>query len=114
MITPGKQSPENCCNGHGVEPMKHLAIAAILFVVVASSAAAQTIDELNNDGKNTENVLTYGMGYSQQRYSPLKQIDKTTVKRLVPIWNLSLDNQYGEQAQPLVYNGVMYVTNAKD
>ena len=35
------------------------------------------------------------------------------MKRLVPLWNLSLDNQCGEQAQPLVYNGVMYVTDAK-
>jgi alcohol dehydrogenase (cytochrome c) len=32
---------------------------------------------------------------------------------MVPVWNLSLDNQWGEQAQPLVHNGVMYVTNAK-
>ena len=35
------------------------------------------------------------------------------IKRLVPVWSLSLDNQWGEQAQPLVYNGVMYVTDAK-
>ncbi len=26
---------------------------------------------------------------------------------------LSLDNNWGEQAQPIVYNGVMYVTNAR-
>ena len=76
-------------------------------------ASAQTTEELNNDGKNTDNVLTYGMGYHQQRYSRLKQINKNTVKRLVPVWNLSLDNQWGEQAQPLVHNGVMYVTNAR-
>lgn len=93
--------------------MKRLAWTAALLVAITTAASAQTLDELKNDGKNTDNVLTYGMGYQQHRYSPLKQIDKTTVKRLVPVWNLSLDNQYGEQAQPLVYNGVMYVTNAK-
>ena len=75
--------------------------------------SAQTLDDLKNDGKNTDNVLTYGMGYNQNRYSSLKQINKETVKRLVPVWNLSLDNNWGEQAQPIVYNGVMYVTNAK-
>jgi len=58
-------------------------------------------------------VLTYGMGYHLNRYSALDQINKGTVKRLVPVWNLSLDNRWGEQAQPLVYNGVMYVTNAR-
>jgi alcohol dehydrogenase (cytochrome c) len=53
------------------------------------------------------------MGYHLQRYSRVNQVNKSTVKRLVPVWNLSLDNNWGEQAQPIVYNGVMYVTNAK-
>ncbi len=73
---------------------------------------AQTAQELLTDGKNTENVTTYGMGYDLKRYSPLTQINTTNVKRLVPVWSASLQNLLGEQAQPLVYNGVMYVTNA--
>ena len=75
-------------------------------------AQAQTADDLLNDGKNTENVTTYGMGYDHKRYSPLRQINTATVKRLVPVWNTTLSNMLGEQAQPLVYEGVMYVTNA--
>jgi glucose dehydrogenase len=93
-------------------PMKAISVAAILLLT-GSAALAQTTDELNNDGKNTDNVLTYGMGYHQQRYSRLKEINKNTVKRLVPVWNLSLDNNWGEQAQPLIHDGVMYVTNAR-
>jgi alcohol dehydrogenase (cytochrome c) len=93
--------------------MRAIASAAILFLTLAAPVSAQTLDELRNDGKNSDNVLTYGMGYGLQRYSPLKQINKATVKRLVPVWNLSLDNQWGEQAQPLVYDHVMYVTDAK-
>src|SRR5437762_930381 len=85
----------------------------LLFVTGAGVVSAQTLDDLRNDGKNTDNVLTYGMGYHLNRYSALDQINKGTVKRLVPVWNLSLDNRWGEQAQPLVYNGVMYVTNAR-
>ncbi len=94
--------------------MTSVAIAVAVLALATVSASAQTLEDLKNDPNNTDNVLTYGMGYSQHRYSTLKQIDKTTVKHLVPVWNLSLDNQWGEQAQPLVYNGVMYVTNAKD
>jgi alcohol dehydrogenase (cytochrome c) len=93
--------------------MKPLVISTFALLLLMIPASAQTLDDLKNDGKNTDNVLTYGMGYHQNRYSPLKQIDKSNVKRLVPIWNLSLDNQWGEQAQPLVYNGAMYVTDAK-
>jgi len=85
----------------------------LLLLACAGAVSAQTLDELRNDGKNTDNVLTYGMGYHLNRYSALNLINKTTVKRLVPVWNLSLDNRWGEQAQPLVYNGVMYVTNAR-
>jgi alcohol dehydrogenase (cytochrome c) len=93
--------------------MKRLIMAMAALFFVMTSASAQTPDDLTNDGKNTDNVLTYGMSYRQNRYSPLKQIDKSNVKSLVPVWNLSLDNQWGEQAQPLVYDGVMYVTDAK-
>jgi len=95
--------------------MKRSAFAATVLMLVATAtpASSQTLDDLKNDGRNPDNVLTYGMGYSQQRYSPLKQINKANVKRLVPVWNLSLDNQWGEQAQPIIYDGVMYVTNAK-
>jgi alcohol dehydrogenase (cytochrome c) len=98
--------------------MKRLATATAVLLLAAGSAAAQTLDQLKNDGRandgtNTDNVLTYGMGYHQQRYSPLNQINRNTIKRLVPVWSVSLDNNWGEQAQPIVYDGVMYVTNAR-
>src|SRR5262245_7484461 len=51
------------------------------------------------------------MGYDVRMWSPLRQISKSNVKRLVPVWNFSLMNDMGELAQPTVYNGVMYVVN---
>jgi alcohol dehydrogenase (cytochrome c) len=90
-----------------------MAVALLLGGLVSAGAFAQTLDDLKNDTKNTENVLTYGMGYHQQRYSTLNQINKRTVRRLVPVWNLSLNNDFGEQAQPFVYDGVLYATNVK-
>ena len=77
--------------------MKFIASAVAVLCLSTAAASAQTLDELKNDGKNTDNILTYGMGYHLHRYSPLKEINKTTAKRLVPVWNLSLDNQFGEQ-----------------
>src|ERR1700730_6321075 len=95
--------------------MKAIASAASIIFLLCASSSAQTLDDLKQDGNggSTDNILTYGMGYHQHRYSPLKQIDRQTVKRLVPVWSLSLDNNWGEQAQPIIYDGVMYVTNAK-
>ena len=93
--------------------MKYRALLFTAFVCGAVGVSAQTLDELRNDGRNTDNVLTYGMGYHQNRYSTLAQINKSNVKRLVPVWTAGLENEFGEQAQPIVYNGVMYVSNAK-
>ena len=96
--------------------MKQLKIKILtlsIALIAALSAQAQTTDDLKKDGANTDNVLTYGMGYGQQRFSTLSEINKTNVKKLAPVWSLSLENEFGEQGQPIVYDGVMYVSNAK-
>jgi len=95
--------------------MWKLSAGTVLFAAFGALAHAQTQQELLRDGNggSTDNVLTYGMGYHQQRYSPLKQISKSTVRRLVPVWSASLANEFGEQGQPLVYNGVLYTANVK-
>jgi alcohol dehydrogenase (cytochrome c) len=85
-----------------------LALAGM--VALGSAAQAQSLDELRNSQATPEAVLTYGMGYANQRYSPLKKIDKSNVAKLVPVWNYSLNNSQGQESQPIVYNGVMYVT----
>jgi alcohol dehydrogenase (cytochrome c) len=51
------------------------------------------------------------MGYGIPMYSPLRQINKSNVKRLVPIWSTNLMNEMGELSQPTIYNGVMYIVN---
>jgi len=84
-----------------------------LLALCATLAFAQTAADLLNDGKNTENVTTQSMGYDRKSYSPLKQINTSNIKRLVPIWNTSLMNDQGELAAPVIYNGVMYVINGK-
>src|SRR5438105_1400069 len=76
-------------------------------------ALGQTTDEINNDGKNTDNVLTQSMGLDRKSYSPLAQINKSNIKRLVPVWSTSLMNETGELAAPVVYDGVIYAINGK-
>lgn len=85
----------------------------LLSISHAPGALAQSQQDLIKGSANTDNVVNYGMGYSQQRYSTLTQINKGNAKRIVPVWSLSLESELGEQAQPMVYDGVMYVANAK-
>ena len=90
--------------------MKRLLIAAAVAALLPVMGHAQTAAELNKGSADTKNVLNYGMDYGQQRYSPMTQINKKTVSRLVPAWNYSYDDNRSEESQPLVYNGVLYVT----
>src|SRR5258705_12351119 len=86
-------------------------ILALVLFAWCGLGWAQTAEELLSAGKNTDNVPTFGMGYDLKMYSGLKEINKSNVKRLVPVWNFSLSNDMGELAQPTVYDGVMYVVN---
>ena len=86
-----------------------IALALALGVGTLSGAHAQTEADLRNT-KALDEVLTYGMGYSNQRYSPLTSINKTNINKLVPVWNYSLNNNQAQESQPIIYKGVMYVT----
>jgi quinohemoprotein ethanol dehydrogenase len=63
--------------------------------------------------------ITNGGNVFNQRYSPLTEINKDTVKDLKAEWRIHLNSgigpQYSGQAQPLFYDGVLYyVTGAND
>src|SRR5215831_564797 len=73
-------------------------ILAVLLCCWCSPALAQTAQELIDSGKNSDNIPTFGMGYRLNQYSPLNQINKGNVKRLVPVWTTSLANDVGELA----------------
>ena len=87
--------------------MKRL-ITVGVAACLATAAHAQTAQELSKSDPGY--VLNYGMDYGQQRYSALAKINAENVKHLVPAWNLSYDDNRAEESQPLVYQGVLYVT----
>ncbi len=84
--------------------------ASAALVSLSAPLHAQSLDALKADATTPGDVLTYGMGYSNQRYSPLKQINTSTVAKLAPAWSYSLNNPQGQESQPIIHDGVMYVT----
>jgi alcohol dehydrogenase (cytochrome c) len=90
--------------------LRSMLFAALLSSAIPFAALAQTADDLKNDEKTTGDVLVYGMGYSGNRYSPLTQINKENVSKLVPVWGYSLADLQGGESFPLVKDGVIYVT----
>ena len=85
-------------------------LAAGLVILASYGASAQTTDQLVKGATDTSNVLNYGMGYNLQRFSPLTQINRDNAKNLVPVWNYSFADDRSEESQPIVYQGVLYVT----
>jgi quinohemoprotein ethanol dehydrogenase len=56
--------------------------------------------------------MSHGRTYSEQRFSPLKQINDQNVPALGLAWHFDLDTRRGQEATPLVVDGVMYFTSA--
>jgi PQQ-dependent dehydrogenase (methanol/ethanol family) len=56
--------------------------------------------------------LTHGRTYSEQRYSPLKQITGDNITNVGLAWFEELDTNRGMESTPLVVDGVMYATSA--
>jgi alcohol dehydrogenase (cytochrome c) len=56
----------------------------------------------------------YDGGYTGNRYSPLDQINLTTVKRLAPKWMFPVPGAPRLEATPVVEDGVMYVTASNE
>lgn len=91
-------------------------IVAVTAALVATSPAfaGVTEEQLANDALSTGDVLTNGMGRDLQRFSPLATLNKDNVKNLLPAWAFSLggEKQRGQETQPLVHDGMMYITGS--
>src|SRR5687768_6813194 len=80
-------------------------------------APAFSADDLIVEPK--EAWLTNGGTLMNQRYSPLDEIDTDNVADLKGVWMTDLDGsgvaaKYSAEAQPIVYQGVMYVPTGAD
>jgi len=67
---------------------------------------------ITNANAEPQNWLTHGRTYDEQRFSPLASIDQSNVSELSLAWALDLDTHRGQEATPLVVDGVMYSTSA--
>lgn len=96
--------------------MKRIIATSFAALLMTSTAIAGSVTEqdLANDAASTGDILTNGMGRHLQRYSPLDTLNKDNVKNLLPAWAFSLggEKQRGQETQPLIHDGVMYITGS--
>ncbi len=82
-----------------------------LALAICAAAGAQVKDEDLRAGPGA-NWLTYAGSYSGQRHSPLRQITVANAGSLVPKWTYHIPKANGLRTSPIVYQGVMYVTDS--
>jgi quinohemoprotein ethanol dehydrogenase len=94
----------------------HSRLAAALLVALLPACSKQqppvTVDDaaLRAAAANSDEWISVGRDYSETHFSPLKQIDATTVGRLGLAWSYDTGSLRGLEATPLVSNGVLYAT----
>ncbi len=96
---------------------------AVLCVGLAASSAtwaqgAGNFSAATLSKAPTQNWPTNGGSLNNQRYSPLKSLDKSNVGGLKGVWHLNLKSgagpQYSGEAQPLVQDGIAYMITGAD
>ena len=97
------------------------AASALALVATAASTSAiaegdgtkpVTWEDILNDEKTTGDVVNWGMGVRNHRYSSLDKINLDNIARMRPAWSFSFgdEKQRGQETQALVHDGVIYVT----
>ena len=71
-----------------------------------------TQDLLNRAGDDGNNFLLTNGDYSQLRFYPNRQINRTNVHRLRPAWIFQTEVRESMETSPIVINGIMYVTTS--
>jgi quinohemoprotein ethanol dehydrogenase len=103
--------------------MRRVVVLSAGLALLAPLAAVQSAERPRaaNDWRDAPvaDWPTNGGNYSNQRYSPLARIDRGNVATLKGVWQTNLRGsglgpQYSGEAQPLVYDGVAYVSTGAD
>jgi quinohemoprotein ethanol dehydrogenase len=93
-----------------------LAVLAAQSAGAAAEAGVAAVDQqrLENADRDPGDWMSTGRTWSEQRFSPLKQINDTNVQRLGLAWYAPLNTFRGVEATPLVIDGVLYNVSAWD
>jgi len=93
--------------------MRKLLALSSTVVTITLSAQAHRIDDSALKTVAGDDWLSYGLTQSETRFSPLKDINTTNVRRLGAVWAYDVGSGGGgQEATPLVWNGTIYgITN---
>lgn len=85
-------------------------LAGAAAPIAADEAPGVTPEQLQAAETDNSSWLWYGHDLGAHRYSPLTDVDATSVSKLTLAWKKTLGPAVAMEATPIVSNGVMYVT----
>lgn len=93
-------------------PVVSLSLLAAAMITIVPAGRADGIDDarMKAAGTDSANWIIHGRDYTNQRFSPLDQINTGNVKKLAPKWIYQSGVIGTFSATPLVADGVMYVS----
>lgn len=83
---------------------------AVAVDVSAQLARTADVDESAIENQKPGDWLAHGRTYSEQRFSPLAQIDRSNVKDLGVAWEYRTYSVRALEASPIVSDGIMFIT----
>jgi quinohemoprotein ethanol dehydrogenase len=93
---------------------RRIRVRPLLLAALALTGAVSCVDHAaHDDGPAAARQAdadwpSYGRTYSEDHYSPLRQIDTSNVSRLGLAWSLDLDTNQRTDSQPVEADGVIY------
>ncbi|HEY5624181.1 MAG TPA: PQQ-binding-like beta-propeller repeat protein, partial [Gammaproteobacteria bacterium] len=96
-----------------------LTISFLVFPICISAQTAPPFTPAELTELPTTNWVTNGGDLYNRRYSPLTAIDRDNVSELRGVWRTRLGGsgigpQYSGEAEPIVYDGVIYIVTGAD
>ena len=88
--------------------------AAIAATAADGPAAKVTAERLVNAASEPGQWMTYGGTYSEQRFSPLRQITADNIGKLGLQWFADYETNQNQHGSPLYVDGVIYVSTSRN
>jgi glucose dehydrogenase len=97
-----------------MHPTLRLVCTALLCAWTAQAVQAAPVTDARLATADNEPVqwLSVGRNREEQRFSPLTRINTDNVSQLGLAWHADFDTNRGQEASPLMIDGVLYVTTA--
>jgi quinohemoprotein ethanol dehydrogenase len=91
-----------------------VAAVAVLLMGCDSTPGPPPVDSerLAAAASDPTQWMTAGRTYAEERYSPLSAINAESIDKLGLAWSYEFDTSRGQEATPLIVDGVLYTTTA--